>query len=376
MRDKHLENLGGVQMVAQAAKANRESVIDRFVKKVRTALIHGEDDILSEIVAVATGKGSRWLAPDGRTMPVIAGGDTTNPVSHPLGPPTINGNNITVDMMLKQPTRITRMLMDLTLQRFVIDRIFTNAGGVTGGAVVYDQATVNELYLDREVERVAPGQEFPVVTSERRAPKIAEVEKWGGKFYFTDEARDRNDAAAFVNETRRLANTIVRKMNARAIEVLEAAIAGNAGQSEMVGNDWSAAIPNGSNPTPPASTPGADLADVQLAGDIDELGIQYNILLVNPVQRNEWRLFYGNNSEAALRDFGFNEMYATNRVPLGTAYAIASGQLGEMRVEQPLQTVTEREGAPLLRERTWVQSSVRPVMFVTNPFAVIKLTGL
>ena len=53
---------------------------------------------------------------------------------HPLGPPTLSGNELTIDTMLNQPTRITNMIMDLSLQRFIIDRIFASAGGVTGGA--------------------------------------------------------------------------------------------------------------------------------------------------------------------------------------------------------------------------------------------------
>src|SRR3954447_12651873 len=101
----------------------------------------------------------------------------TATVAHPLGPPTIAGTTITVDTMLNQPTRITRMIMDLTLQRFIADRVFASAGGVTGGAVIYDEATVNELYAARDVETIRPGMEFPIITSERQVPKIAPVEK-------------------------------------------------------------------------------------------------------------------------------------------------------------------------------------------------------
>src|SRR4051812_37148507 len=57
-------------------------------------------------------------------------------IAHPLGPPTVSGTTISVDMMLRQPRRITRMIMDMTLQRFVADRIFSSGGGVVGGAVV------------------------------------------------------------------------------------------------------------------------------------------------------------------------------------------------------------------------------------------------
>lgn len=303
--------------------------------------------------------------------PVFAG-SALNPVAHPLAGPSVVGDTITIDTMLQQPTRITNFLMDLTLQRFILDRIFSSDGGVTGGAVVYDLMTENELYLDRDVEAIAPGAEFPIVTSSRRAPRVAAVEKFGGKYFFTDEARDRNDQSAFRNENIKLANTIVRKLNARAVETLGAAIAANGGQSEFVGNDWSASIPNGSNPTAPALTPGADLARAQLLADQRELGIRYNIILMNPVQMNEMRLFYGGNLAQMLEDNGYDEAYASNRIPVGTAYYIAEGQLGEMRLEQPLQTETWREAGT---ERTWVQSSVRPVMFVNNPFAVVRSTG-
>jgi hypothetical protein len=306
-----------------------------------------------------------------------------NPVAHPLGPPTISGTTITVDLMLQQPTRITRMLMDLTLQRFIADRVFTQGGGVTGGAVVYDMATVNELYLDRDVERVEPGAEFPIVTSQRRVPAIAPVEKWGGKFWFSDESRDRNDASAFANELRRLGNTIVRKINQRAVAVLDAAVATVGSHvitisSSASWGDATALAPFSTGYTP-SVLPHATFAAVQKLGDTDELGLEYDLLLVNPQEAMNLRLVYeanGGSLASVLADYGLREMYSSNRVPAGTAYFIASGQVGEMRVEQPLQTVTSREGAPLLRERTWTQSSVRPVMFVNNPYGIVKYNGL
>lgn len=296
-----------------------------------------------------------------------------NPVAHPLNVPIISGTEIQVDLMLQQPTRITSFLMDITLQRFLLDRFFTSPGGVSGGAVVYDQAVENELYMDRDVERVSPGAEFPIVTSSRRAPKVAEVEKYGGKYFFTDEARDRNDQTAFRNENVRLGNTIVRKLNTRALEVVEAAITANSGNSNFTGNDWSAAVPNGSSPSIPSATPAADFAKAQLLADQKELGLSYNIAIVSPVNLNELRLFYGGGLSAMLSDNGIDEIYASNRVTAGTMYLVAEGQLGEMRLEQPLATETWREQAT---QRTWVQASVRPVMYVTNPYAVMKVTGL
>jgi len=322
------------------------------------------------------GARGRWeyRFPTGEQVPMVMGGaDLINPVGNPLGPPSISGTDVTIDIMLQQPTRVTAYLMDITLARFILDRIFTSNGGVTGGAVVYDVIVANDIFLLRDVEPVAPGTEFPVVTSVRRVPKVAVVEKYGGKFWVSYEARDRNDQVSFRNELTRLGNTIVRKLNTRAVAALNAAIAANNGMSQYVGNNWETAIPRGANPTPPPLTPGADFSKPQMLADQAELGIQYDTMLVNPVQLNSLRLFYQDGLEQMLSDAGYSELYASNRIPVGIAYAVASGQLGELRMEQPLMTETWNEPE---RQRAWTQSSVRPVMFIQNPWAVMEISGI
>lgn len=299
-----------------------------------------------------------------------------NPVYHPLGPPTTDAfGNLTVDMMLQQPVRITRMIMDLTLQRFIADRIFAGGGGVTGGAVIYDTVAANEIYLDpaRSIERVAPGAEFPIVSSQRRVPLVAVPEKWGGKVPLTYEARDRNDRRAFVNEIRRLANTIVKQINARCIETVEAAVTANSYMT-YVGHSWSALVPAGATPTAPASTAVGDVALAQLKADVDELGIVYDSILVHPNQLYSLMLYFGQgNVNAAMASLGITDVYASNRVTAGTAYVYARQQVGELRMEQPLATETWVDNG---EQVVWTQSSVRPLMFVDNTYAIRKITGL
>jgi hypothetical protein len=299
---------------------------------------------------------------------------TPNPVGYPLGAPVVSGTEITVDVYSQQPTRVTRLLQDLTLQRFLIDRIFASGGGVTGGAVIYDLVTENDLYALRDVEKVAAGAEFPNITSARLAPAIATPDKWGGKFYMTDEARDRNDAIAFMNQTRKLANTIVRKLNQYAVGVLDAAITANS--RTLAGNSWSAAIPNGATPTAPGLTPFGDLAKARKNAEVDELGIEYDTLLVNPAEELallNFAQFNPGNLRTILGSLGVSDYFASNRVTAGTAYLLASGQVGQLRIESPLQTESWRDQKT---QRTWWQSAVRPVAFVDNPFAAIKLTGI
>ena len=254
--------------------------------------------------------------------------------------------------------------MDLTQERFIADRIFASGGGVSGGAVVYDAVEENELYTGRDVEQIAPASEFPLVTSEALVPNVAEVEKWGGKTFITDEARDRNDTANFTKQIRQLANTQVRKMNQRAIAALDAALAG--GSRDVVGNDWSSYDPE---TDPPNLSPAYDFGRAQMSADNDEFGVSFNLWLVNPQEALALTSIYG----AALGAAGIPSIYSSPRVTAGTAYALAERQVGQMRVEKPLGTETWREPKT---ERTWVQSSVRPLWFVDNKFAILRFTGL
>lgn len=320
---------------------------------------------ITEFVAAS----QMWTAP---RAPEVAAAPYFSPVQHPLGPPTVSTTTFTVDLALNNATRvITPMILDLTRYRFFADRAFTSAGGVTGGAVVYDTVASADLFADRDVQRVAPGTEFPEVAFSRRAPSVAEVEKWGGKFYFTDEARDRNDLSLFTKAVRQLANTVVRKINQRAVEILEAAITANS--RTVSGQSWGSVNTTYSAGTNWTGMPAYDFAKPGLISEQEELGIDYNLWVMNPLQYFALGGIYGNELDALLRSFGVS-VFVTNRVTAGTAYALAEGQVGEMRLEKPYGTETWRD--PNGKEQTWVQGSVRPLMFVNNPYAVLKFTGL
>jgi hypothetical protein len=117
------------------------------------------------------------------------------PVTFPLGPPSISGNLITVDQALANPTVITREIAQLAQQRFFASRVFSDAGGVEGGAVLYElpPSTATDLFAERGVQEVEPGAEFPILTFLRGVPVLAKPKKMGGKFPVTREARKRNN---------------------------------------------------------------------------------------------------------------------------------------------------------------------------------------
>jgi hypothetical protein len=297
----------------------------------------------------------------------------TAPVSYPLGAPTLTGNTLTVDTALKQPGRITKRIADLTLQNFIVDRIFSSSGTtVAAGAVIYDQAVSNQLYTSREPERRMPGDEYPIVGAPRTSPKVATSEDWGGKFFVTDEAVRRNDRVYFDNQVTQLANTLVRRVNTQAVAQLEAAISALGGAGTFAGHNWEAVVTGGSSQTNATGWPAADFANAQYLADVDELGVTYDLWIVNPLQKATLATVYGSSLNEVLGGFGI-EVFASNRVAAGTAYAVARGQVGFLDYEQGLATETWREQKT---KRNWVQTSVMPIMGITNPYSIKKVTGL
>lgn len=290
---------------------------------------------------------------------------------YPLGTPSVNGNNITVDLMLQQPTRINAYLSNIALKNYFAERIFSNSGGVTGGALVYDQLTTNDLFPTRAAQKVAPGAEFPEVTFDRPAPKTAQVEKLGGKFRVTDEAKDRNDLSGIQNEGVKLGNDIQRQLHARALAELEAVLTTYSADLVMGGTSWRGATSLTLSTENKAALPAADLANIRKKGATQELGVDYNLLILNPQEWANLSIIYG-DAEAWLRAQGFG-VQVSNQVVAGTAYAVQEGLVGQVRYEQPLMTETWRDPST---QSTIVQASVRSVFAVTNPYNALKLTGL
>lgn len=293
-----------------------------------------------------------------------------NSSAYPLGAPTVSGSTITVETMLNQPTRITQYLSDISLRNYVSPVFFSSAGSVSGGAVIYDQLTLNDLFPTRDVSQVAPGMEFPLVTSENQAPLVAAVEKHGGKFFVTDEAKDRNDGGVIQREGRKLINAMIRRQDARAISTLDTAV--SAASQTHAGLNWTAVVTAGSSETNATSWPAADFSSVQLIADQQELGVQFDTWVVNPQEKANFFLIYGADAQRVLEAYGIS-MVASNRVTAGTAYVCEAGQVGEIRAEKPLGTETWREPE---NQITWVQTDARFVMYVTNPYSVYKVTGL
>ena len=292
--------------------------------------------------------------------------------TYPPAPPTVDGQGrIMVEQFLKTPTRVTRVIEDLTRERFLAERIF-GKGDAQGGAVIYDQVTASELYTDRDVQAIDAGSEFPIVSSGESAPKVAAVTKWGGAAVLTYEAVRRDSRDTLNRELTKLRNTIVRKVDTVAIAALNAAPI-----LTDTGTDWSDST---------AGNPVLDLASARSQIDDQDMGYTADTVLINPAQYVDLisntkvanslpRDVVAANPIASgqLGNYMGFTWYVTNRVPAGTAYILSSMMAGSLRDELPLYSrpIDQPE-----RERWLIQAARVTVPIVTDPKAVLKLTGL
>jgi hypothetical protein len=291
---------------------------------------------------------------------------------YPLGTPSLSGNSLTVDVMLKEPTRINAYLSNIALKNYFAERIFSNGGSVQGGALVYTQLTSNDLFPTRGAQAIAPGAEFPEVTFDRPAPLTAQVEKLGGKFRVTDEARDRNDLSAIQSEGVKLGNDIQKQLHARALAELDASITTIGAPVQLTGTGWATAAGLTLTTTANNVLPTKDFATLRKMAAVNEFGTDYNLLIVNPQERANFEIIFAGRGADVLAANGIS-MVVSNQVAAGTAYAVQEGMVGQVRYEQPLRTVVYRDDS---KESQWVQASVRSVFAVTNPYNAVKITGL
>jgi hypothetical protein len=289
----------------------------------------------------------------------------------PPAPPTISTDTLSVSVYLNNPARVSRVIEALTLNRFIADRLFAQGPRATGGAVIYDQVTAGDFFLARDVEKINPGGEYPILTDTAPTPLVAAVDKWGGQIFITDEQRDRNATDVFARETRKLANTIIRKVDTVALAALAAAPV-----NPVSGTDWTAAT---------GAAMIANIIDAAAAINDPDMGYIANLVILNPVQFNEllknkdFRDAMTNGVEGSiLRDgvigqFLGMDFARSNRVTAGTGYIAAGGMVGGISDEVPLTTEVYREPG---NDSTFVKSNRRLVAWVSDPKAATILTGI
>jgi hypothetical protein len=301
----------------------------------------------------------------------------SSPVSYPLGAPTVSGTTVTVDVALNQPTRILRDIARLTDQKFFASRVFSDAGGVSGGAVLYETppTTATDLYAERGFQEVAPMEEAPVLTFLRGVPAVAKPRKLMGKFPVSKEQRARNDQRLLQRAMVQASNTLALTLDAMAITLLNAVITANS--RTQAGQSWATAA--GTTMTTRSGTNVAT-ADILLARKVIELeqrGHNLNSALIHPNQElslAQAAAATGTSIDALFASVGITNWFASPRVTAGTAILYEAGMVGGWANEFPLAQTTWIEEKT--DNTTWFQWSISPAMFIDDWFGILQLTGI
>lgn len=308
------------------------------------------------------------------------------PTAYPLGPPSVSGTTITVDELLNDPTRITRDVADLAMQRFYMDRVFgPPAGGISGGAILFERPNTlaTDLYGEREPKEVAPGEEFPLQTFARGVPMVARPRKIGNKWFITKEAVKRNDPSGLRRNIVQTANTIRRRVENMGLAELAAVVAAE----NRFGNGTSWATYAGLAPDARTGTTGpvSDVAAVRAIVDLEERGVELDSIILHPNQALSVRqAFPGltlqqvfNQADDPEGGGGIRNIFVTPRMTAGRALLFESGNVGTWLNEFPLEEETEWEGvASGGRQRWWYQWSISPAFVVDNQFAIYELRAI
>ena len=128
---------------------------------------------------------------------------------------------VTIDILMKQPQRIARDLVNLVSKRLIADRLFVrgSAEQVRGGAMQYQQA--ESIYLDTDpTEEIAAGADWPRATW-TEAALSALVKQYGLEVLITNLMIRRHQIDQVTRAERKLANNIVRFVDTKAFALLE-----------------------------------------------------------------------------------------------------------------------------------------------------------
>lgn len=289
--------------------------------------------------------------------------------------PTVTNQNMTVSVFLNNPPLVQRSLNDLTNERLVTPQLYGRGPDTTAGAVAYDQLTANDLYLTRDVAKIAPGAQFPRTTDEVPVPLIAAIDKWGTEEKIPKEVELRNNFSKVSRTMTKIANTIVRKVDVVGLQALkDADTLDYTFSATWAASDINAII---------AGLIGARLKSIQT-----KMGYRPDTLLLNTTHSarlltaaiDTGKKLFGEFEQASVvrngyvgRLMGFDIFESDQLEDDEPGWLIERGRIGEISNETDLFTDVYYDKSC----QSWiVQGSRSFVPYVTDPLAAVELIGI
>ncbi|GAA12571.1 major capsid protein [Gordonia alkanivorans] len=253
--------------------------------------------------------------------------------------PTLTGSSLTVDAFLKNPTRITARVAQLTDKQLIAPWLFHTIGQpVVGGGVLWASLQKADQFASGDIGPRSPGAEYPQLQAVSPEPQLSKVEDYGGTQEIPEEAIKRNDLPFLDQCVTQLANDVAMKLDRRAFETLNTEMTRIGSELDVLANAaWDTVQLDGATPTDPISRPTASFAKALMSFELDELGVIGDTLIVHPEQAAVLRTVYGSDLTDVLASFGLT-MVSNPRATPGTALVVQAGECGVIQFEEPLTT--------------------------------------
>src|ERR1051325_9586297 len=186
-------------------------------------------------------------------------------------PPTVSGDNMTVNRLVNNPVLIQRPLRPLVQARLIGDRILSGEVDLTGtGSVNFEVSEA--IFAASLAERIDDLMEYPLSSEPSAVSQMATVENWGLATMISDKLVARNRMDVVNRKLIKLANRIAFGFDALILSAVASAVT----QTSPAATAWS-------------NTTTADpFADITLAASVvDSLNQGYEIdtVLATP---NRW----------------------------------------------------------------------------------------
>jgi hypothetical protein len=301
------------------------------------------------------------------------------------------GPQVTVDTAMQMPNIIARALTDLAYLRFVADRILARgtADQIKGGAAVFQRA--ESLFPDRGAEITGVRSQWP--RTAWTVPDLfgAAVQKYGLETPIADETRRRNAIDELLRAQRKLANAVVKFIDATCMTLIITDPAVNAYSAT---NTWTGGTPN---------IIGDLAASRNLIVNAD-LGYEADTLIINPAQ--ETALL----TSSTIRDYlprestprnsvvsgetvpilGLRQILVTNQIAAGKGIMVNADVVGSIADEPPLAnegytTYDPGAGQAAIQvkqyrnegvDETILRAARFVAMWIAEPKAAVYLQGL
>lgn len=293
----------------------------------------------------------------------------------PLSPATVQNGSITVDMFVKEPTRISRYVSDIVQANLVSQFLFTTVGA-TGGAILFDRLEKNDALANQNPGVIAPGAEFPSMDAGRSEPIVERVVKTGGKYEVTREAQIRNNPTLLQRGAGRVANTMVVDIDTRAFNALSATLDSFDGALSVRSSGWGSAAKVANSAKTAVTGDGqivSDLLDAQALIDETRLGYKADSLILNPKDSVTLKKVFGIKMWREILNDMELKLYKTSAVKPGEGFVLQSRAAGVMGVEDPIST---DNGYIKSRQVTEFYTWVTMAFGITDPLSIVKLSNL